>query len=327
VSAADRSRAVETIEKATRISKAGQHDEALQLLEALQLDSLPDDLASLALFTRGEIHFRKGLDASKEKILGVSMDETFQQSRKCYQEVVQKYPNEEKTGSAAYLLGSCSLMLNDYARARGEYQKAFDEYPQLKSRSRALLRVGVCLASVGKVSEARAVYNRVIREFPQRTADVNKARKYLHETGIVGKKAPRLHVDQWLFGVAGEGGLESFQGEAIFLVFFATWCENCSAELPHLRRLYRHWSDAGLVFLGVANPNDPANTSPVDVYVQKNSMEFHDVALDGRGASWSPYHVSRLPACVLIDRRGNVVWRGHPSFFPTPLVERVLSEG
>ena len=74
-------------------------------------------------------------------------------------------------------------------------------------------------------------------------------------------------------------------------------------------------------------PNDPQNTSPVDIYIQKNEIEFHDVALDGRGASWYPYKVTTLPACVLIDRKGTIVWRGHPSFFPTPLAERVLAEG
>jgi hypothetical protein len=81
-----------------------------------------------------------------------------------------------------------------------------------------------------------------------------------------------------------------------------------------------------VVFLGVANPDDPKSTQPVDFYVQKNQIPFQDVALDRGGNSWGPYRVGSLPAGVLIDRKGVIRWRGHPAFFPGPLTEQLVSE-
>jgi thiol-disulfide isomerase/thioredoxin len=240
-------------------------------------------------------------------------------------EVVGAYPTEADAASASYLLGSTRLMLDDLEGALKTYQETYDRFPQYENRSRALLRTGVCLAGMGQPDRAREAFQRVVDRYPSTDANVRKATKYLQEISIVGRPAPGVVADRWLLGLASEGdALQLFQGEVVVLVFFATWCENCEAELPHLRKLIDRWTQRGAVFLGIANPEDPKNTSPVDVYVQKNQIPFHDVALDRRSRSWGPYRVSALPAAVVIDRECRIAWRGHPSFFPTPLIDRLL---
>ena len=212
-----------------------------------------------------------------------------------------------------------------WIKALGAYQVTFDRYPQYENRARALLRVGVCQASLGEAARAVETFRRVIREFPS-VSDVAKARKYLNELALVGRVAPPIGANSWLLGIARGGGLETFKGEPIFLVFFATWCHNCRDEIPQLRRRIQTWYGRGVTFLGVADPDDPQNTEPVDVYVQRYEIPYVDVGLDRGRKSWVPYRVEALPAGVVIDRRGVIRWRGHPAFFPTPLLEKVVAE-
>ncbi len=112
----------------------------------------------------------------------------------------------------------------------------------------------------------------------------------------------------------------------VAVVFFATWCPNCRKELPHLRHLVKRWESRDVVFLGVADPDDPQSTLPVETYVQKNRLSFFEVALDKGSLASGPYRVSGFPAAALIDRKGIVRWRGHPAFFPNSLVEKLLKE-
>jgi thiol-disulfide isomerase/thioredoxin len=109
-------------------------------------------------------------------------------------------------------------------------------------------------------------------------------------------------------------------------VFFATWCENCKKELPHLRSVMQKLEKSDVVFLGVANPEDTRNPITVDAYVPQHRLEFFDVALDRGNGSSPAYGVSAFPAAVVIDRKGTIRWRGHPAFFPRPLVDKLLEE-
>ena len=143
---------------------------------------------------------------------------------------------------------------------------------------------------------------------------------------MVGLPAPPLRVPEWLLGLVGPKGLKTFDGEVVVLVFFATWCENCSAEMPHLRSLMKAWAPRGVVFLGIADPEDPKNTQPVDVYVKKNEIQCLDVGLDRGSRCATDYLVAGRPAAALLDRKGVVRWRGHLAFFPRPLLEKALDE-
>jgi thiol-disulfide isomerase/thioredoxin len=134
-----------------------------------------------------------------------------------------------------------------------------------------------------------------------------------------------VRADQWLYG-ATPGGLEDLKGEVVVLVFFGTWCKNCSTELPHIKRVIKRWDDKGVVFLGIINPDDPKSREPVEFYVNRNKIHFTDVALDRKESSWRPYHVTGLPAAVVVDRNGTIRWRGHFAFIGNTLLEKLLAE-
>ena len=318
--------AKELIEKALALQKQGKHDEALaHLKEATPLAAGPA--------TQSEVLFRKGINTffkaqkdAKKDGLGPEATTLYQEALKIFNEMLKLYPQEKYAPNASSMKGSCYLQMEDPAKALVVYQGTFINYPDAEDRARTLLRVGVCQASVGLMVDARASLRSVIRLFPDQEKVVKKAQSYLTDLNMVGRKAPLLRATEWLNGGVGPEDIRIFDGEVVVLVFFATWCSNCSKLLPKLRELIDRWSEEGAVFIGVANPDDPQNELPVDVYVKKHQIPYLDVALDHRSRARRAYHAPNLPRAVIIGRDGIVRWKGHLAFLPRPIMEQALGE-
>jgi peroxiredoxin len=92
--------------------------------------------------------------------------------------------------------------------------------------------------------------------------------------------------------------------KAIILNFWATWCEPCVAEFPHLRRM----ADANkekLVILGVAmdGPETVANVAP---FAKRQQLNF-PVVLDEDSHVAAIYNPKKsAPLSVLIDKQGRI---------------------
>jgi thiol-disulfide isomerase/thioredoxin len=280
---------------------------------------------SEALFAAAQALFRKGESAIEGKPPGADPALDLRLAAKAFEDILRDFPREEKAAQSAYNLGTSYLLLDEPQKALAAYQKVFDEYPQFKERALTLYRMGVCLAAMDEPLKARLNFAKIVQQFRDRTAEVKKAQKAIQELEIVGRPAPALKTTTWLQGMATEG-LKTFQGEVLVLYFFATWCPNCQKEVPHLRSLISKLSPRGAIFLGVANPEDPESREAVDPYLKRNQIEYVDVALDPKEASWIPFRVFGFPAALVIDRKGIVRWRGHPAFLPASLVEKLLHE-
>lgn len=93
--------------------------------------------------------------------------------------------------------------------------------------------------------------------------------------------------------------------KAIVLNFWATWCEPCIAEFPHLRRMYEANKEKGLVILGVAmdGPESVANVAP---FARRNMLNF-PVLLDEDSHVAALYNPKKsAPLSVLIDKQGHI---------------------
>jgi peroxiredoxin len=92
---------------------------------------------------------------------------------------------------------------------------------------------------------------------------------------------------------------------AIVLNFWATWCEPCIAEFPHLRRLYDANKDKGLIILGVAM-DGPETVASVPAFVTRNQINF-PVLLDEDSQVAAMYNPKKsAPLSVLIDKQGRI---------------------
>lgn len=119
--------------------------------------------------------------------------------------------------------------------------------------------------------------------------------------------------------------------QAILIDFWATFCEPCLAEMPHLRRLYEKNRARGFVILAISM-DGPETIAQVPAFASRNAMNF-PVLLDEDSQVSSIYNPKKsAPLQVLIDKRGKVV-RVHEGYNPgdedilAEAVEKVLSEG
>lgn len=93
--------------------------------------------------------------------------------------------------------------------------------------------------------------------------------------------------------------------QAIVLNFWATWCEPCVAEFPHLRRMYEANKDKGLVVFGVAM-DGPESVANVPAFARRQQLNF-PVLLDEDSHVAAIYNPKKsAPLSVLIDKQGRI---------------------
>ncbi len=314
------------VERVRSLRKQYQYDEALAVLaDGLAKNPIGDVRAELR-FEVGQTQYLQGQNLRKKPVSEATGIERLETALATFRAVTKEHPRAPKAASATYMTGSTLLMLGKQNEALAQYARAFDEYPADPARSRSLLRVGIVQSGLDQIPAARRTYARVIRDFPDRTADVKRAQKYLRQLSIVGRPYTPLRAAKWLNGVVDSTGIRSLDGEVRILVFVATWCTNCSKEAPNLRRLIATWGDEGVAWLGVIDPNDPKSTESPELYIEKTGFEFMDVAFVPEDRVWDAYLANSLPGLVVIDRAGTIRWRGHPGFFPSGLIRKVLAE-
>jgi len=121
----------------------------------------------------------------------------------------------------------------------------------------------------------------------------------------VGATAPDL---QWTLN--GEAGsLAAERGHPVLLVFGATWCSHCQAEVPVLNRVQDRFAGQGLEVLGVsASPigmdgRGPASLGDLERFVKTYGARYphvYDAGLLGA----QRYGVRGFPTLYLVDGEG-----------------------
>lgn len=99
--------------------------------------------------------------------------------------------------------------------------------------------------------------------------------------------------------------LSDYRGQVVMLDFWATWCQPCEAEIPHLQELYAKYKAQGFVVLAVSmdGPETIANVGP---FVRRYNLEF-PVLLDEETRVTGIYNPKRsAPLSVLVDRNGRL---------------------
>ncbi|MCA9550067.1 MAG: TlpA family protein disulfide reductase [Myxococcales bacterium] len=94
--------------------------------------------------------------------------------------------------------------------------------------------------------------------------------------------------------------------EVIVMSFWATWCQPCLAELPHLDALYQQEKDNGLLVVAVSM-DEPTSQAEVAPTVARLGLTM-PVVLDTEQRAVALYNRSRnAPMTVVIDKGGQVV--------------------
>lgn len=101
--------------------------------------------------------------------------------------------------------------------------------------------------------------------------------------------------------------LQSLQGKAVLVFFWATTCKICIEKIPEMNFLYKQLKPEGLEMIAVAMPYDPPTR--VVEFAKKLEMPY-PVALDFEARAVRAFgNVKVTPSTFLISPNGKIVWR------------------
>ena len=98
--------------------------------------------------------------------------------------------------------------------------------------------------------------------------------------------------------------LAGFRGKVTLVNFWASWCDPCREEFPHMAELYREFDRKDFEIAGVS---DDVDSGRMVAFVRRFRPPFP--ILVGGGRMKEAYHYRGLPYSVLLDRRGRVIER------------------
>jgi cytochrome c biogenesis protein CcmG, thiol:disulfide interchange protein DsbE len=96
--------------------------------------------------------------------------------------------------------------------------------------------------------------------------------------------------------------LSSYRGKVVLLDFWATWCDPCREEIPHLVELQSKYGSQGFEIIGVAMDDGP---EPVRAFYQCFQMNY-PVVMGGAKTGELYGGVLGLPIAFLIGRDGRI---------------------
>jgi thiol-disulfide isomerase/thioredoxin len=141
------------------------------------------------------------------------------------------------------------------------------------------------------------------------------------DVGVLeGQAAPQFAA----LGLDGSSlGLEQLAGKPAVVVFWASWCGPCMAEVPHLQALTRAYGDR-IGLLGVNMGEDPRL---VQKTVTARGLSW-PIALDMDKSLAARFRVRSIPLVLVLDSVGRIRYRGNglPSQ-PMVLLDGLLGEG
>jgi peroxiredoxin len=108
--------------------------------------------------------------------------------------------------------------------------------------------------------------------------------------------------------------LSDLRGRVVLLEFWATWCEPCDRQIPHLNAWHKQYADKGLAILALSD-EEP---DQVRKYA-KEARLMYPIATDPDDRVRSLYLVSGLPTTILIDKTGVVRYVAIGSVKPSEL--------
>ena len=104
-------------------------------------------------------------------------------------------------------------------------------------------------------------------------------------------------------GLTGsEVSLSDYQGQVVYLDFWASWCTPCRKSLPWADALYQELKDQGFTVLAI---NLDEEQEMATEFLQEVPLSF-PVLYDGTGTVPPQYQVVGMPTSYIVDRDGKL---------------------
>ena len=108
--------------------------------------------------------------------------------------------------------------------------------------------------------------------------------------------------------------LAAKRDKVVLLNVWATWCGPCVYEIPELQKLHEHYAPRGLEVVGVSV--DESGVESVRSFVAEQKKMTYPIVLDAEGKIANILQTSVLPTSIVVDRKGNIVWKKYGAIMP-----------
>ena len=136
----------------------------------------------------------------------------------------------------------------------------------------------------------------------------------------VGAPAPPLVLAQALHAPEGtKTTWEGLRGNSVLLEFWATWCEGCRDQIPHLNRLAEQFRGKPLRFLSVTDEEPEI----VERFLKDYPISGW-IGIDSGGRTFRNFGIHGRPAAALVDANGILRGLGMTSDLTGDLLETFL---
>lgn len=96
--------------------------------------------------------------------------------------------------------------------------------------------------------------------------------------------------------------LAELRGQVVMINFWATWCNPCRVEIPHLQKIYSKYKDVGFTLLGV---NIDKNSIKASNMARELGATF-PILFDNKQQISKLYSIKAMPLTVLVDPDGKI---------------------
>lgn len=102
--------------------------------------------------------------------------------------------------------------------------------------------------------------------------------------------------------------LADYKGKVIVLDFYATWCEPCRAETPHLVNLQKQYGDKGLQVIGL-NVGGEDDRAQVPAFAKEFGIQYPLAYPDDDLVDQLLSDNQNIPQSFVYDRNGKLIRR------------------
>jgi thiol-disulfide isomerase/thioredoxin len=118
--------------------------------------------------------------------------------------------------------------------------------------------------------------------------------------------------------------LSQYRGKNVMLIFWATWCPPCLAEIPHLIKLRKEIGEDKLVILGISYVDQRNPAEAIKRLVQKNPSINYPITPTNPAMMPKPYIlINVLPTSFFIDPQGKIKLAAE-GMVPLPQIKAII---